>query len=75
MRALLAGIAEKLAADNGLPRPGWTWTAPKMTPEWELPGTPRMRAERRAQTPKQLLDHGLVIDAESLWRERLTVCV
>jgi hypothetical protein len=75
MKTLLAGIAEKLADDHGLPRPGWTWTAPKMNPEWELPGTPRMRAERRAHTPKQLLDRGLVIDESSLWRDRETVGV
>jgi transcriptional regulator with XRE-family HTH domain len=75
MRTLLAGIAEKLADDHGLPRPGWTWTAPKMNPEWELPGTPRMRAERRAHTPRQLLDRGLVIDESSLWRARETAGV
>jgi hypothetical protein len=72
-KALLAGIAEKLADDHGLVRPGWTWTAPKMSPEWELPGTPRMRAERRAHAPKQLLDRGLVIDESSLWRDRESV--
>ena len=73
MRALLAGIAEKIADDNGLPRPGWTWTVPKMTPDWELPGTPRMRAQRRAHAPRQLLDRGVVIDEASLWRDRATV--
>lgn len=72
MRALLAGIAEKLADDHDLPRPGWTRTAPKMRPEWEMPGTPRMRAERRAHAPRQLLDRGLVIDEASLWRDRAT---
>jgi hypothetical protein len=75
MRALLAGMAEKLADDNGLRRPGWTWTAPKMTPEWEAPGTPRMRAKRRASTPRQLLNRGLVIDESSLWRDRNSVGV
>jgi hypothetical protein len=73
MRALLAGIAEKVADDSALRRPGWTWTAPKMSPEWELPGTPRMRAQRRAHTPRQLLDRGLVIDESSLWRDRESV--
>lgn len=75
MRALLAGIAEKLADDAGLPRPGWTWTAPRLSPEWELPGTPRMRAQRRARAPQQLLDRGVVIDESSLWRDRATVGV
>jgi transcriptional regulator with XRE-family HTH domain len=73
MRALLAGMAEKIADDHGLPRPGWTRTAPKMKPDWELPGTPRMRAERRGHAPRQLLDRGLVIDEASLWRDRESV--
>ena len=73
MRALLAGIAEKLADDAGLARPGWTWTAPRLTPDWELAGTPRMRAQRRAHAPRQLLDRGVVIDEASLWRDRATV--
>lgn len=75
MRALLAGMAEKLADDHGLQRPGWTWTAPKIHPAWELPGTPRMRAERRAHAPSQLLERGLVIDESTLWRDRETVGV
>jgi len=73
MAALLAGIAEKLADDHGLPRPGWTHTVPKMRPEWSPPGTPRMRDEYRRRTPPQLLDRGLVIDESSLWRDRTTV--
>lgn len=73
MRALLAGIAEKLADDHDLGRPGWTWTAPKMTPDWELPGTPRMRADRRAHAPRQLLDRGIVVDGATLWRDRATL--
>jgi transcriptional regulator with XRE-family HTH domain len=75
MKALLAGIAEKLADDHGLLTPGWTWTAPKIKPEWSLPGTPRMRANQRANTPRQLLKRGLVIDETSLWRDRKTVGV
>jgi transcriptional regulator with XRE-family HTH domain len=75
MDALLAGIAEKLADDNGLPRPGWTRTAPKMRPEWVASGTPRMQAEYRRTAPKQLLERGLVIDERSLWRDRSTVGV
>jgi transcriptional regulator with XRE-family HTH domain len=75
MDALLAAIAEKLADDNGLPRPGWTRTAPKMRPEWVAPGTPRMQAEYRRRAPKQLLERGLVIDEQSLWRGRATVGV
>ncbi|MDQ1700606.1 MAG: hypothetical protein QOG34_2469 [Frankiaceae bacterium] len=73
MGALLAAITEKLADDHGLPRPGWTRTAPKMKPDWTAPGTARMRAEQRARTPHQLLERGLVIDERSLWRQRETV--
>jgi hypothetical protein len=75
MRALLGGMAEKLADDNDLRRPGSTWTASKMTPEWEAPGTPRMRAKRRARAPRQLLNRGFVIDESSLWRDRNSVGV
>ena len=74
MRALLAGIAEKLADDHGLARPGWTWTAPKIKPEWS-PATPRMRNRLRDRAPRQLLDRGLVVDEESLFRDRETVGV
>jgi transcriptional regulator with XRE-family HTH domain len=74
-KALLAGIAEKLADDHGLARPGWTWTAPKIRPVWAMPGTPRMRAEQRAHAPHQLLDRGLAIDERSLWRDRKAVGV
>jgi transcriptional regulator with XRE-family HTH domain len=73
MDALLAAMAEKLADDSGLPRPGWTRTAPKMRPEWVAPGTPRMQAEFRRRAPKQLLERGFVIDEQSLWRDRATV--
>jgi hypothetical protein len=75
MDALLAGIAEKLADDNQLPRPGWTHTAPKMRPEWTPPGTPRMRDQYRESAPRQLLERGLLIDESSLWRDRATVGV
>lgn len=75
MDALLAGIAEKLADDRGLPRPGWTRTAPKIKPEWAMPGTARMREQRRQRAPRQLLDRGLVIDERSLWRDQETVGV
>lgn len=75
MDALLAGIAEKLADDNRLPRPGWTRTAPKMRPEWTPPGTPRMRDTYRQRAPRQLLERGVLIDESSLWRDRATVGV
>lgn len=75
MNALLAGIAEKLADDHWLSRPGWTRTAPKLKPDWALPGTPRLLAEQRAHAPRQLLDRGLAIDQRSLWRDQESVGV
>jgi transcriptional regulator with XRE-family HTH domain len=73
MDALLAGMAEKLADDKRLPRPGWTHTAPKMRPDWTPPGTPKMRDKRRLHAPPQLLDRGLIIDESSLWRDKASV--
>jgi transcriptional regulator with XRE-family HTH domain len=73
MRALLAGIAEKLADDHGIARPGWTWTAPRLRPEWSMPGTPRMQAAERAHTPSQLLDRGVIVGESTLWRKRVSV--
>jgi transcriptional regulator with XRE-family HTH domain len=73
MDALLAGIAEKLADDHGLPRPGWTRTAPRMRPEWSPPATPRILEQRRRATPRQLLDRGIVVDEHSLWRDPETI--
>lgn len=74
MNALLAGIAEKLADDHGLHRPGWTRRAPKVRPEWGS-GSPRLREQRRAHAPRQLLDRGIVIDERSLFRDPKTVNV
>lgn len=72
MDALLAGIAEKLADDTGLPRPSWVRSAPRLKAgEWPLTGTPRMVAAWRARTPVQLAARGIVVDAASLWRDRV----
>lgn len=73
MDVLLAGIADKVADDAGLARPAWTRGVGKLDDLWLTPGTPRMQAHTRNQTPAQLLDRGLAIDAGSLWRDRETV--
>ena len=70
MDALLAGIADKLADDARLPRPTWTTRTPRLESEWSAPGTPAMLAARRAATPPQLKERGLVLDEASLWRDR-----
>jgi transcriptional regulator with XRE-family HTH domain len=68
MDSLLAGIAEKLAADASIKEPKWTHRVPGLDEEWAAPATPRLRARWRANAPKQLLDRGILIDAASLWR-------
>lgn len=70
---LLAGIAEKLADEAGRPRPAWTRRVPALDREWTTPGTPEMLRARRAATPAQLRERGLVLDEATLWRERGTV--
>jgi transcriptional regulator with XRE-family HTH domain len=67
--ALLAGIAEKVADDAGLPRPEWTARVPGAASEWAPGGTPIMVKRWRAATPEQLRARNLVIDEESLWRK------
>lgn len=75
MDALLASIADKLADDARLPRPTWTTRTPRLESEWSAPGTPAMLAARRAATPPQLKERGLVLDEASLWRDRASVGV
>ena len=69
--SLLAGIAEKLADDAGLPRPPWTSRVPPMPDDWDYVGTPRMLAERRRTAPPQLAARRIWLDEGSLWRERI----
>jgi transcriptional regulator with XRE-family HTH domain len=74
--ALLAGMADKLADDRGLRRPAWTKAPDRFLGlPWESPGTTRMRQAARDQTPSQLLDHGIVVSLDSLWRESSTLGV
>jgi transcriptional regulator with XRE-family HTH domain len=68
MDALLAGIAEKLCDDAGLPRPGWARRVPRLPTAWSSPGTPRMQAAARAGTPPQLAARNIFVRADSLWR-------
>ncbi len=69
---LLAGIAEKLSDDAGLPRPSWTKDVPALTAPWISPGTPRMQAVDRSETPPQLAVRGITLAANNLWRDRRT---
>ena len=65
---VLAGIAEKIADDNGLHRPAWTKRVPALQQPWEGVGTSRMRAAARAATPAQFVARNVFIPAGTIWR-------
>lgn len=70
--ALLAAVAEKLADDAGLTRPVWTELAATL----DEPYRPQVgRAVAGHAVPHQLAARGLMIDSESLWRNREAVGV
>lgn len=69
--ALLAGVAEKLADDAHLVRPSWTASTPALDEPYEPP----VRSGVHLDVPEQLAERGLMIDTESLWRDRRTVGV
>jgi transcriptional regulator with XRE-family HTH domain len=70
---LLAGMAEKVSDDAGLPRPVWTTRVPPLIEPWVTPGTPRMQKAARAETPPQLAARRLTLAANSLWRDPASV--
>jgi transcriptional regulator with XRE-family HTH domain len=65
---LLAGMAEKLADDAGIPRPRWSAAVPALEQPWEPPGTPRMIAEAKRTTPEPLKRRNMVLAEQDLWR-------
>jgi hypothetical protein len=67
--ALLAGVAEKICDDAGLPGPTWARAVPALPEPWSNPGTPAMQQAIAAATPRALAKRGLSIDEASLWRE------
>ncbi len=69
--SLLAGVAEKIADDALLPRPVWT----ESTPGLDQPFQPPVRPGVLLAIPPQLSARGLMIDTESLWRDRRTIGV
>lgn len=67
--ALLAGIADKVADDQHLTRPSWTYAAPVLRDDtFLMPTTPRQRRAIREATPDQLAARHLFVDAGTLWR-------
>jgi transcriptional regulator with XRE-family HTH domain len=73
MDNLLAGIAERICDDAGVPRPAWTRRVPPLRQQWVSPGTARGRAEAAAATPSQFSARGIVLKADSLWRDPTSV--
>lgn len=65
---LLAGIAEILADQSGLPRPSWTGRYLPLNIPWRAPGTPLMHADHVAATPPQLAARNIVLPVSALWR-------
>jgi hypothetical protein len=65
---LLAGIAEKIADDAGVPRAVWAGEVPPLDEPWEGLGTPEIRAANAAAAPPQLVARQIFIPTESLWR-------
>jgi transcriptional regulator with XRE-family HTH domain len=66
--ALLAGIAEKVADDAGIPRPRWTRSVPPAPAPWIAPGTPARVRQARAAAPSQLAARNIWLAAKDLWR-------
>lgn len=70
MDSLLAAIADKLADDHDTARPPWTSARGRcLLDVWESPGTPSMRARARQSTPSQFRERGILISANTLWRD------
>lgn len=67
--ALLAGLAEQLADDAGVPPPGWCKAVKPLAEPWEAPGTAKMRARARAETPPRWRARNVWFAADNLWRE------
>ena len=70
--ALLAAVAEKLADDARLARPSWTEHVPVLAEPY-VPTVARKVTGRII--PPQLAARSLMIDTESLWRDRTTIGV
>jgi transcriptional regulator with XRE-family HTH domain len=66
--ALLAGIAEKIADDAGIPRPRWTKSVPPSPAPWTAPGTPARVERAKAAAPPQLAARNIWLATKDLWR-------
>ncbi|MDZ7678725.1 MAG: hypothetical protein U5K29_09235 [Acidimicrobiales bacterium] len=66
---ILAGIAEKVAADAGIAAPRWTRAVPPAPERWSPPATPPMLVEAERTTPDPLRRRNIILPAGSLWRD------
>lgn len=65
---MLAGIAETLAEEYGLPTPAWTAQVAPLSRPWLTPGTPLIQERARQSTPPALAARGITLARSSLWR-------
>ncbi|MFN3254796.1 MAG: helix-turn-helix domain-containing protein [Ilumatobacter sp.] len=70
MSNLLAAIAEKLADDSGIQRPGWTKEVAPLESPWEAPATPQRRATNAENTPAQFAARRITLAERAIWRDR-----
>ena len=70
MSNLLAAIAEKLADDARIQRPGWTKRIAALESPWEAPATPRRRAMNAENTPAQFAARRITLPERAIWRDR-----
>ncbi len=70
MSNLLAAIAEKLADEAKIQRPGWAKQIPALELSWEASATPRRRAMNAENTPAQFAARRITLPKRTIWRER-----
>ncbi len=70
MLNLLAAIAEKLADEARIQRPGWTKKVAALESPWEAPATPRRRALNAENTPAHFAARRITMPERAIWRER-----
>jgi len=68
--ALLAGVAEKLADDHEINRPGWCSAVPPSSERWASIGTPTMMKRNESQAAPQFIARNIYINQWQLWREK-----
>jgi transcriptional regulator with XRE-family HTH domain len=70
MSNLLAAIAEKLADDAKIQRPGWTKQIAPLESPWEAPATPRCCAMNAENTLAQFAARRITLPERTIWRDR-----